>query len=161
MIEMVFNGFLALLFLAFMIGGTQIPRLSRPTDIVEAGGFPVVFALVGLFLLIWEIIDQSRKKGSASKEAKPELYSFGILKLAMIVCMTIAYILLIRIVGFTVLTIVYIIISMNLLQSKKQGFNILFAVLSTLVLVIIFGRFFGISLPRGINVFKTLSFYLY
>ncbi len=159
MIEMVFNGFLALLFVAFMIGGTQIPRLSRPTDIVEAGGFPVVFASVGLFLLIWEMIDQSRKGGEIEK--KPELYPSGIMKLAMIVCMTIAYILLIRIVGFTVLTIVYAIISMNLLQSKKQGFNILFAVLSTLVLVIIFGRFFGISLPRGMNVFKTLSFYLY
>ncbi|MBR1407643.1 MAG: tripartite tricarboxylate transporter TctB family protein [Clostridia bacterium] len=162
MLEMVFNGVLAAIFLFFIIGGTQIPRLSRPADIVEAGGFPIVFGAIGLILLIFEIISQAKKlrKGERETEEAP-LYPAGAAKLAVILAMTIAYILLVKTAGFAILTVCYTFAALFLLGSKKPLFNAVFAVLATLVLVLIFGRFFGITLPRGVGVIKDLSFYLY
>ncbi|MCR4706402.1 MAG: tripartite tricarboxylate transporter TctB family protein [Clostridiales bacterium] len=162
MLEMVFNGVLALIFLFFIIGGANIPRLSRPADIVEAGGFPIVFGSIALILLIAETISQLKKlkKGERETEEAP-LYGPGFVKLLIVLCMTVLYILLVKTVGFTILTVCYTFVALFILGSKKPVFNAIFAVAATLVLVLIFGRFFGISLPRGIGVIKNLSFYLY
>lgn len=162
MLEMAFNGFLALLFLFFMIAGAQIPRLSRPADVVEAGGFPITFAAIGLLLLIAEVISQIRKAKSAPERSAVKTVSMrGITGLLAVVAMTIAYIALVKNIGFVVMTIMYVFLAMNILQSKRQWFNALFALIATVVLVIVFGRFFSITLPRGSGILKTLSFYLY
>ena len=162
MLELIFNGVLALIFLFFIIGGANIPHLSRPTDIVEAGGFPIVFGSIALILLIAETISQVKKlrKGERETEEKP-LYGPGFVKMLIILGMTIAYILLVKTVGFTILTVVYIFTALFLLGSKKPVFNVIFAVLATVVLVLIFVKFFGITLPRGVGFLKELSFYLY
>ena len=162
MLEMIFNGVLAAVFLFFIIGGTQIPRLSRPADIVEAGGFPIVFASIGLVLLIAEIISQAKKlrRGEPETEEAP-LYGPGVAKLLAILGMTVVYILLVKTLGFAVLTVCYTFCALFLLGSKKPVFNAIFAVLATLVLILIFGRFFGITLPRGIGFLKEFSFVLY
>lgn len=162
MLEMLFNAVLGLVFLFFIVFGLQIPRQSRPADIVEAGGFPMIFALVGLVLLAVEVVSQIRKLRRGESETKEEpLYKPGVIRFAIIIAMTVAYILLIRSLGFAVVTLLYTFAALYLLGSKKLSFNAVFAVLSTLVLVLIFGRFFGITLPRGAGFLKTLSFYLY
>ena len=162
MLEMIFNGVLALIFLFFIIGGTQIPRLSRPADIVEAGGFPIVFGTIGLVLLIFEVVSQAKKlrRGERETEEAP-LYPAGAAKLLAILAMTILYVILVKTVGFAILTACYTFAALWLLGSRKPVFNAVFSVLATLVLVLIFGRFFGITLPRGAGVFKELSFWLY
>ena len=162
MLEMVFNGVLALVFLFFIIGGMNIPHLSRPADIVEAGGFPIVFGLIALALLVAEMIVQARNLKKGNNEAKEApLYGPGLVKMLVVLAMTIAYILLVKTVGFTILTMVYTFAALFILGSKKPLFNVIFAVIATLVLVLIFGRFFGITLPRGVGFIKQISFYLY
>ena len=162
MLEMIVNGALALIFLFFIVGGTQIPRLSRPADIVEAGGFPIVFGAIGLILLIFEIISQARKlrRGERETEEAP-LYPAGALKLLAILAMTIVYILLVKTAGFTLLTVCFTFGALFLLGSEKPVFNAVFAIAATVVLLLIFGRFFGVTLPRGVGILKELSFYLY
>lgn len=162
MLEMLFNGVLCLVFLFFIIFGAQIPHQSRPADIVEASGFPMIFAFVGLILLAVEVVSQIKKLRKGECETKEEpLYKPGAIRFAIIIAMTIAYILLIKTLGFTIVTLLYLFAALFLLGSKKPAFNALFTVLATLTLVLIFGRFFGITLPRGAGFLKDLSFILY
>lgn len=158
MLEVVFSGVFALILLGFAVLGLQIPNKSNPADFIEASGFPVIFACLALVLLIWDIFIQYR----ASK--RESVGGFDIKqapKVISIITMTIAYILLVKTLGFIILSFIFMFIAINLLGSKKQWINVLFSFLTVAALVLFFGKFFGISLPRGIGILKELSFYLY
>jgi len=162
MLEMVFSGVFALILLGFIFFGLQIPHQSNPADLVEASGFPLIFAILALGLLVWEIFSRYRtlRKAGATEDAG----SFDIKqvpKVAVIIAMSIIYIVFVGSLGFTILSLVFLFIAMNLLGSKKQWVNALFSVLTVAALVLVFGKFFGISLPRGAGIFRELSFYLY
>lgn len=165
MYELIFDVALAVVLLAFMILGAQIPAISSPNDVVEASGFPVVFSAVGLILLAVEItgkVRELRKDKAAGKPApQSKLDMKQSYKIGIIVAMTIAYILVAKYVGFVVFATLFAFVCLNLLNSKKQLFNVIFSVAAVLLLTLIFGRFFGIVLPRGQGILKALSFYLY
>lgn len=165
MTELIFETVLALVLLAFMILGGQIPVMSSPNDIVEASGFPVVFSAIGLILLVFEMVSQIRKLMKDSAEGKApapsELNLKMSYKVVVIVAMTIAYILFAKHLGFVVFALIFSFVALNLLDSKNQVFNVVFTIAAVLLLTLIFGRFFGIVLPRGQGFLKALSFYLY
>lgn len=163
MSELIFEGILALVFLAFLILGGQIPNMSSPNDFVEAKGFPMVFAAIGLLLLVLEMVGKIRAmRGKKTKEEQtPKTMWKQYLKIAAVVVMTIGYILFAKYTGFVLFSVVFAFLTLNLLDSKNQVFNLIFSVVAVLLLTLIFGRFFGIILPRGQGILKTLSFYLY
>lgn len=159
--EMIFNVILALVLLVFLVLGAQIPEMSNPADFVEAKGFPMVFAAIALLLLAWECVAQIRKKQAdgvgAGKKTDPKQAA----KVAVVVSMTVVYILTVKYAGFIILTVLFAFAVLYLLGSQKWLFNAVFSVAATAVLVLIFGRFFSVSLPRGAGILRTISFYLY
>ncbi|MGN0977044.1 MAG: tripartite tricarboxylate transporter TctB family protein [Faecousia sp.] len=165
MFELLFEAVMALVLLGFMILGSQIPAISSPNDVIEARGFPMIFSAIGLILLAAEMISQIRKlkkeKAEGKTPAPGKLDMKQSYKIAIIVCMTIAYILFVKYTGFVVFSVVFAFVALNLLESKNQVFNAVFSIGAILLLTLIFGRFFGISLPRGQGILKALSFYLY
>lgn len=162
MLEVVFSGVFALILLGFAILGLQIPNKSNPADFIEASGFPVIFAGLALVLLIWDIFVQYQAiKMAGKRETSNGLDIKQAPKVAVIITMTIVYILLVKTLGFIILSFIFMLIAINLLGSKKQWINVLFSFLTIVMLVLFFGKFFGISLPRGIGILKELSFYLY
>lgn len=165
MAELIFDGVLAAVLLFFLIFGLQIPALSSAGDLVEASGFPVIFSAIALLLLAADMVRLVRKlildrRGGGQPE-EGEFDLSKAYKVAIILAMTVLYIAAVKYAGFVLLSVGYTLTSLNLLGSKKQGFNVVFSVVSVLVLTLIFGRFFGIALPRGGGILRTLSFYLY
>lgn len=165
MAEFIFDIFLGIVLLAFAVLGGQIPHLSNPNDVVEASGFPVIFSVVGLILLAVEIFDQIKKyrkdKADGAEAKQSEFDGKNAYKVAIVVVMTILYILVAKWIGFFVFSLIFCFVSLNLLGSKNQKFNLIFTVAAVLLLTLVFGRFFGIILPRGQWFFKELSYYLY
>lgn len=163
MSELFFEGILALVFLAFLILGGQIPNMSSPNDFVEAKGFPIVFATIGLLLLALEMSGKFRRiwRNKSAEEKAPKTRWKQYLKIAAVVAMTIGYILFAKYTGFVLFAVVFAFLALNLLGSKNQVFNLIFSIVAVLLLTLIFGRFFGIILPRGQGILKALSFYLY
>lgn len=165
MFELLFDAVLALVLLAFLILGGQIPAMSSPNDVVEARGFPMIFSVIALILLAAEMVSRIRRLRAEKAEGKApapgKLDMKQSYKVAIIVAMTVAYILFVKYVGFVVFSVVFAFVALNLLGSKKQLFNGIFSVAAVLLLTLIFGRFFGIGLPRGQGILKLLSFYLY
>jgi len=163
MIELAFNIVLALVLIFFFVVGSQIPQQSNPADFIEAGGFPMIFATLGMILLIWEsFVFFKTHKGKIAEKAGSGKYDLkNIYKVIVIVAMTISYIFIVDKLGFIIVTALFVFIAINLLGSKKQVFNVAFSVLCVAILVLTFGRFFGISLPRGVGVLRDISFYIY
>jgi Na+/melibiose symporter-like transporter len=163
MISMAFNIFLAALLLFFMILGLNIPQMSNPADFVEARGFPVAFAIIGLILLAGIVRDdlKRKKKTVDAEELTDEIEPKHAYKILLVVALTVLYIQFVGTLGFFLMTLITVYFFINVVGSKKQGFNILFAVITVVLLTLFFGRFFGISLPRGRGILRDISFYLY
>lgn len=165
MAELIFDGFLAAVLLFFLIFGLRIPAISSAGDFVEASGFPVIFSAIALILLAADMVRLVRKVASDRRagqgQAESEFDLSKAYRVAIILAMTVLYIAAVKYAGFVLLSVGYTFAALNLLGSKKQGFNLIFAAASVLVLTLIFGRFFGIALPRGGGMLRTLSFYLY
>ena len=165
MAEFIMDIVLGIVLLALAILGSQIPQLSNPNDVVEASGFPIIFSVIGLILLAVEVIDQIKKRKKEQKNgtapAKSSFDARNAYKVAVIVAMTIVYILAAKWIGFFVFSLVFCFVSLNLLGSRNQKFNVIFTTAAVLILTIVFGRFFGIILPRGQGIFKKLSYILY
>ena len=75
--------------------------------------------------------------------------------------MTVVYIVVVKTAGFVLLSALLTFTALNILESRNQVFNAVFSVIAVLILTLIFGRFFGIALPRSAGVLKAASFYLY
>lgn len=165
MAELLMDIILGIVLLAFAILGGQIPQMSNPSDVVEASGFPIIFSAIGLILLAVEVASQLKKyKTDKAEGVQPKESTFdckNAYKVAIVVVMTILYILVSKWIGFFVFSLIFCFVSLNLLGSHKQKFNMIFTIVAVLVLTVIFGRFFGIILPRGQWFFKELSYFLY
>ena len=163
MFELIFNAVLAVILLAFLILGIQIPMRSNPADFVEAKGFPIIFSIIALLLLLWETIAQIRAlKKNPDREKDPAAFEKkNAPKLIAVILMTILYIILVNTAGFVLLTFFYVFAALNILGSRRQLFNLIFSLCAVAALVLIFGRFFGVTLPRGAGFLRQISFYLY
>lgn len=165
MFELIFNVGVAIVLLFFLIVGLQIPELSNVNDFVEAKGFPVIFSIIAMVLLAVDVISLFRKLSAEKKDGKDqapgEFDMAKFPKILIILGMTVLYIVSVNTLGFVLLSVLFAFLSLNLLGSKRQVFNVIFSVLTVLVLTLIFGRFFAIALPRGVGILRALSFYLY
>ena len=165
MLELIFNTVLAAALLFFLIAGGRIPELSSAGDFVEAKGFPVMFSAIALVLLAADTVRMVRELTAAKRngvgQAAGEFDSAKIYKVAIVLAMTVVYIVIVKTAGFVPLSVLFTFAALNLLKSRNQVFNFAFSLAAVLILTLIFGRFFGIALPRGVGILKTVGFYLY
>ncbi len=158
--EMVFNAAIGLILLVFLIGGGSISNESVAADLFGARGVPMLFAAVGLVLLVLSLFVERR---SASKAEAGEAASApgGLRKMIAIVAVLLAYILCVQFVGFALGTFVLAFLSVRVIGFRSAGKNAAFSFLLTALLVVIFGRIFFIALPRGVWLMREISYFLY
>ena len=65
------------------------------------------------------------------------------------------------IVGFILSTLVYLVACPLSIGYRKPGLLCIFSVLTTTVLVGVFGVLFYVPLPRGMEIFRELSYMIY
>ena len=161
--ELAFNAVLGIIFLIFLVMSGQIPRQSMPADVVEAGGFPMIFSAIALILLVYSTYEtlQERKKKAGIDDNAMAVTKKGIFRLCVVVGLTIAYILIIETLSFPLVTLLFLFFCVTVIGSKRYLINAVFSVVFALGLTLIFGRLFMIPLPRGIGIIRELSFILY
>lgn len=76
------------------------------------------------------------------------------------IAVTIAYVLLVDVIGFFVATALYLAAFMTVGRYRRYGIIALTSVAGSLALVVIFMRIVYISLPPGVGPFRALSFAL-
>lgn len=162
--EKFFNAVLGLILIGFLVGSQSIPVKEVNSDIVGASGFPAIFSIIGLFLLLGIVLQDYYKNKNRKDENKKDKIIVNkekLIRLFTVIILLILYTALVEKLGFVIINLIFVFFCIRTLGSKKWKFNLLFSVILTTVLLIIFGKIFVVSLPRGIGILRELSFYLY
>lgn len=158
--EMIFNLFLAAIMLAYLFFATQISGTSVTGDIFGAGGFPVVLAILGLILIFFISIHVIRNKTKVkipmfdfkSQDGKAVILNVSVLT---------GYLIMMNYIGFLFSTPLFLFGSAKLMGYKKMGALLIYTVVLSAILIIVFGKVFYVPLPRGVGIFRELSYSIY
>jgi len=158
--EMIFNIVMGLFILFYLVLAFFLKKESLTGDALGAGGFPIILGVIGLAALVFITVKISKDK---TKIPIPllNLKSVEGKMLVLNVFILSAYLLLMDIIGFTLSTLLFLFGSARGLGYKKPVALSLFSLLLTGILVITFGRFFFVPLPRGMGIFRELSYFIY
>lgn len=159
-IEIVFNLFLALGIVFYLFQSVQLPATDNPIDVLGASGFPIiigVLALIVLALITRKVVKEKRQVHVPMFE----LHTIDGRMLVINVFLLAAYIGLLDVIGFALATLLYLIVCPLSIGYTKKLKLAAFAFATTVVLVLSFGLLFYVPLPRGIGMFRELSYLVY
>lgn len=159
-IEIIFNIIVGLGIVLYLYLATQLPVTDNSADVFGAGGFPEIVGILGLIVLGFITIKTIKEK----KAVHIPLFNLALPEGRMLlvnVFLLAGYIVLLNILGFAVSTLLYLFIAPASIGYRKWGLLTAFSIVSAAVLVSIFGTVFYVPLPRGIGVFRELSYLIY
>lgn len=158
--ELIFNGIVCLLILAYMFLALQFGESTIQGDVFGAGGFPLVIAVIGLVVLALITINVMKSKTKVHvpmfdlKSASGKMVAFNVLALT-------AYVFMMDVIGFALSTFLYLIAGASSMGYSKPRALAIYTVVVSVVLVVVFGKVFFIPLPRGMGIFRELSYFIY
>ncbi|MBF4692559.1 tripartite tricarboxylate transporter TctB family protein [Fusibacter ferrireducens] len=158
--EIVFNSIVALFILLYMFFAMQLGASNTEGDIFGAGGFPLVIAVLGIVVLIVITRDILKNKKKIDipmfnlKTAGGKAVTLNVMAVSL-------YVVLLNFVGFIIATPIFLITSAKSMGYKEHRALAIYTILVSAVLVFVFGKIFFIPLPRGISVFRDLSYLIY
>ena len=158
--EMIFNIVMGVFILFYLVLAFLLKRESLTGDALGAGGFPVILAVIALALLV---LITARIAKDKTKIPIPmlDLKAVEGRVLALNIVILSAYLLLMDIIGFALSTLLFLFGSTRGLGYKNTIVLSLFSLVLTGILVVTFGKFFFVPLPRGIGIFRELSYFIY
>lgn len=160
--EIIFNCFIGVVMLIYFMSALLLSNRTITGDILGVRGYPLFISVIGILLLIIITINAIRN----SKKLIKNIPSFNMILLSykrLILCIIAisVYILIMNIIGYFISTIMFVFTSIKVMGYKKTLLMILFAILLSSALILIFGKVFFVQLPRGIGIFRALSYLLY
>lgn len=123
----------------------------------------IIMIFCSAYLLIKSLIQYKNQTTENAREAKTERLIETGQKFWGTIFFTILYIVLLKFIGFVILTPIYLTTLFNFFSPEKQ-FNSKFIILSIvigLVLTIIFPKIMLIPLSRGQGIFREMSLFFY
>ena len=138
----------------------QLPNIEDTVDILGASGFPQIIGVLALLVLVFISIRTVRE----NKAVQISMFNLRLPEgrlLLVNICLLASYIVLLSILGFAVSTLLYLFIAPTSFGYNKWRMLTVFAVVGSVVLVSIFGSVFYVPLPRGIGLFRELSYLIY
>jgi putative tricarboxylic transport membrane protein len=159
-IEIVFNIIIGLGIVFYLYNATQLPTTDNPADVFGAGGFPEIIGSLALAVLVLITIKVIKEKRPIDipmfRLGRPE----GRMLVTNVILLA-AYIALLNVLGFALSTALYLFVAAASIGYRKWGLLTLFSIVASAMLVGIFGTVFYVPLPRGIEFFRELSYFIY
>ena len=159
-IELIFNIILGLLIVLYLFQALQMPGFDDSLDLLGANGFPQLLGFLALMVLLAISVMKIRSKNQNALVLLDIRSPEGILVLVNMGLIGI-YILLLNILGFTVSTLLYLFIAPTTFGYTKWKLLAVFSLFGAAILVGIFGIVFYVPLPRGIGMFREISYLIY
>jgi hypothetical protein len=159
-IEIVFNLIVGLGIAFYLFKATQLPPTDNPTDVLGAGGFPIIIGILGLIVLILITLKVIKDKRSVHIPMFDLKLPEGRMLVLNVIILA-AYVALLDVLGFAVSTALYLFIAAASIGYRKWGLLTVFSLVTSAVLVVVFGTVFYVPLPRGIEFLRELSYLIY
>jgi hypothetical protein len=158
--ELIFNLLMGLGILFFLVQAFFLPQTDNPTDVLGAGGFPVILGLLGLIVLAAITVQVFRAK----KRVKLPMFDLGSVdgrSLAVNVVLLFVYVMALDVIGFVLSTLLYLLTAGWSIGYRNPLRLAIFAIAVMAVLTAVFGILFVVPLPRGIGQLRELSYLIY
>ena len=159
--ELTFNIFLALILIVFYGVSTTFGGMTISTDIIGPQGFPQMIIVVSIVLLVINTVSIVKKTKNGNKKEKKERNDEGVKAMLSCIALFAAYIFTMNYLGFLISTFVFSIVTIWALGYREKVKGIAFVIILTLVITLVFGKVFFVSLPRGIGILRELSYFIY
>lgn len=159
-IEVVFNILIGLGVLFYLAQAIQLPTTDNPADVLGAGGFPIIIgiiALIGLAMITIHTIKEKRKVDIPMLNLRSidgRMVFINVLLLG-------AYVGLLDVIGFVLATLIYLVVAPLSMGYRKPVVLAIFSSVTTVVMTVVFGMVFYVPLPRGVELFRDLSYLIY
>jgi len=143
-----------LLFLFIQSMGLKGITVSK--DQIGPAGFPQLVIILSLLLIIYILFTlmKAKKKEKSLDWRKRKV-------LIVHVFLFFLYLLFLDSIGFIFSTLPYSYLGIRNLGYSDKKKTFLFSLTMTASIILLFGRLFLVSLPRGIGVFRELSYFFY
>ena len=159
-VEVIFIIILGLFIAFYLYQARELPDINNTGDLLGASGFPQIIGALALLVLLLITISVVREK----KAVQLPLFDLRLPEgrlLLVNVCVLAGYIVLLNVLGFAVSTLLYLFIAPSSFGYDNWKKLSVFSVVGSLLLVGVFGIVFVVPLPRGIGLFRELSYLVY
>lgn len=141
----------ALIFIAY---GSLFYYLSldlRPSPGPDVGGafYPRLLVYATLILSL-KLIYNAFKRERKDSESLFDFENGGFLKVISVVIISFIYLYLLDIVGFLLLTPVYLFLLLTIIEAKNFYYRIFISVLTTIIVMYVFQNFLNVPFPGGL-----------
>lgn len=152
---------LIVLFSAFMLWASY--QISRFDSLSSPGFFPMVCAATMLVTGLMSLVKTARSR--LALEPDQSVFQQFVLKLApkalvLFTVLIVAYMLLLEVLGFIVASYLFLLLSMQVLGSKRWGLNLVVSAVVLAAIFVVFQTAFSVVLPAGTLVGPYLPEFL-
>lgn len=158
--EFIFNILIGIVLVIFFTLSLALGKETVTGDIFGAGGFPILLVVIGFVVLIF-ITKESLKNKNRVHIPLFDIKSSSGKSLIMSVVFLTAYLVLMEVIGFVISTFFFIFGSAKAMGYKRNIALVVFSLVLTVILIVVFGKVFFVPLPRGIGILKELSYFIY
>ena len=159
-IELVFNILIGLGVLFYLAQAIQLPATDNAADVLGAGGFPIIISVIALIALAMITIHTIKEKRKVDIPMLNLRSIDGRMVLINVVVLA-AYVGLLDVIGFVLATLIYLVVAPLSMGYRKPVLLTIFSSVTTAVMVVVFGIVFYVPLPRGVELFRDLSYLIY
>lgn len=155
--EILFHIFLLGILAVFGISSTNI-NTARATDPLGPSGFPlIILTFIGILLIVSLVKAVKRYR---EENAKMEITKTGLKRIILLLASLAGFALITPKIGFIISIFVLFVIMFNIMG--QTGFkSLLLGLGSATAIIILFVVVLSVPLPRGLGIFKELSYLIY
>lgn len=164
--DYMFYGIVILIALIFLWNTNDITSLNSsfiigPKDwpYILIGGL-LIFSFYGIARTY--VISSRNKHAGNENEKKPiDLEAIINSKGFLVTTVVALFIFLLNYIGFIISSIIFLTAIFLVLGGKKILNSLIFSVITTVLFIVLFSVLLGTTLPRGVGIFKSLSYFIY
>ncbi len=158
--ELLFNIFIGLVLIVFFVESTTFDGMTVSTDKIGANGFPQMIIIISFMLLLYITYNYIKNKGKAKKDVfniKDKGFRIMLINIVLLAI----YIFTMNYIGFILGTFIFIIVAAWSMGYREKVKSLIFSLVLTMSITLVFGKVFYVALPRGLGLLREISYFIY
>jgi len=157
--ELIFESIVFIVSIFLYVVSTQM-QIINPIPVMRPNWWPQIILIIMIIVDIPLIYGTAKKLKNSPKERVIGYAKVWLWLIAEIINMVI-FIILLNILGFLISAFLFALISSIIIDGKFRTVHPFVSLLVSFGLTLFFGSFLSLALPRGLSIFRDLSFWLY
>jgi len=141
----------AIVFIAFAGVFYYMSMNLRPSSGPDVGGafYPRLLVYITL-ILSFKLLYNALRKGNEDSVKIFDFKSRDFWNVILVIIISFVYLYLLNIIGFLLLTPVYLFLLLTIIEAKKITYRVLISIVTTGVIMFVFQNFLNVPFPNGI-----------